>query len=74
MGYKEEKTSQQLELTDTKTSLYEVPGSVPHCSLSKAPGTQWKDVGVWMKEVMEAADWVTWEGRGKVSNIYLERA
>ena len=33
-------------LTDTKRSLYEVPGSVPHCSLSKAPGNQWKDVGV----------------------------
>jgi hypothetical protein len=43
-------------------SLYEVPGSVPHCSLSKAPEKHWKDVGIWMKKVMEATDWVAWEG------------
>ena len=37
-------------LMDTQMSLYEVPGSVPHCSLSKAPEKQWKDVGIWMKK------------------------
>ena len=56
-------------LTNTQMGLYEVPGSVPLCSLSKAPGRQCKDVGICMKKVMEATDWMAWEGKNSIRLI-----
>lgn len=44
-----ERSALSVALTDERREFFHVPGSVPHVSLTRGPGDEWKDLGRFTK-------------------------
>ena len=57
MFWSGERSAFSVILTDKQQAFFNVPGSVPHVSLTRGPGDEWKDLGPFVKSCQEAPDW-----------------